>query len=179
MTRASRSICRLAWLVLPALTLVAASAGAAPSRGPSNELGGTPSQCSALQPGNQAVNVHWSAIRTRRPGCFFFSGPGELGRDDPLGTSASLEWGARRVALRFGAVTFEGRRAGSTVTLARQSTHAFAGDWRVTERIHGDLAQVGPECRGLRLTYAYEECHVGDPCPGSCHIDAVLTVAAR
>lgn len=164
---------------MPAVLLIAASAVAAPSRGPSTELGSSPSQCGGLQRGTHPVNVHWSSIRTRPAGCFFFSGPGELGRDNPLGTTATLTWRGPLLELHFGAVTFTGRRTGARVVLSRQSTHAFSGDWRVTERMQGTEAQVGPDCRGLRLTYGYEECQDGQACPGQCRLDAQLTVTAR
>ena len=158
-----------------ALSLVAAAASAAPTRGPDPP----PSGCAPVEPGTQAVRVRWATpARTRT--CFFFSGPGDLGRDDHLGARAQLTWRGSRVTLDFGGPRFTGTVRGDAVTLERRSTHEFGRPWQVTERIVGRLGDVtrgGRTCRGLRAHYRYEECPVGGDCPGDCTIDADLTVS--
>lgn len=120
------------------------------------------------------VQVRWASIR-RTDGCWFFSGPGELGRDDRLGTTAAWTRTGDQVSLRFGAVRFEGTIAGDRVTLRRVSEHASGRGWRVTETIEGTL--TGGACPTLTARYHYDECEIGSAsCPGQCHLDAAITL---
>src|SRR5262245_34249121 len=50
--------------------------------------------------GASTVLVGWGVVRSS-PGCFFFSGPGDLGRDDHLGALASLAVGSASGQLVF------------------------------------------------------------------------------
>jgi hypothetical protein len=99
------------------------------------------------------------------PGCFFFSGPGELGRDDRLGEHAELD--AER--LRF-SPTIELTRVelpDGSVTWSRESIHEFGGPWRVREAI-----TLLPSGAGWVGRYRYQELSPGATTPGTCTIDA-------
>jgi hypothetical protein len=136
--------------------------------------------------GARDVTVAWSDVRASQS-CFFFSGPGALGRNDRLGGRARLDLRDGRAVLDFGGgVRFTGS-AGERVTLARTSEHDFQGTWRVTERITGTW-QAGVErhldtpCteapRVAAAQYSYAECDTANPssCPGPCTITATLTI---
>lgn len=111
------------------------------------------------------VAVRWSGV-SATPGCFFFSGPRRLGRDDQLGSTACVSPGSpARVA--FGGAVF----TGSTGGLTRRSVHQFHGEWYADERLDGALQSDGR----LNGTYLYEECEAGKACPGRCAIRASVT----
>jgi len=118
--------------------------------------------------------VLWSDIATQTSGCFFFSGPGELGRNTPLDETAGFAIGDTRASLDFGAnVVFEGPRAADRVTLSRTSSHDYSdGKWTVRETITLDLAPAG----GWIGRYHYDEYEPGASDPGECHIDASVLV---
>lgn len=116
--------------------------------------------------------VRWSEI-VSSPGCFFFSGPGALGRDQQLGESATFAIGEGRASLDFGSgVVFAGPRTGDRITLARRATHDFSGKWVTAETITLELAPAG----GWIGRYHYDEHAPSDPTPGTCHIDASVLV---
>lgn len=134
-------------------------------------------ECRAFTGDTAPVHVGWSGI-TRSPTCWFFSGPGDLGRDDHLGDTAEWSRNADRVTLRFGPVVFGGTIAGDRVSLRRVSDHASGAGWRVTETIEGTLAREG--CPRLIARYHYDECETSvGPCPGQCHIDAAIVIEGR
>lgn len=117
------------------------------------------------EPEGVAVNVQWSGVHAT-DGCFFFSGPAGLGRDDALGDRACVVVGGRASA-SFGGATFTG--VGGRLT--RQSTHDFDGPWTVTEALTGALSDDG----AFSGTYAYRECEKGRQCPGRCRIEATVS----
>ncbi len=156
-------------LLVPLIASVAVAA-------PQQERG-----CSGLARGESTVNVRWAAPQSTA-GCFFFSGPGSLGRNDSLGSTAALSWQGERMVLAFGRARFEGNERGGTVRLARRTTHAYSGNWRVTELIEGSLASTrrgDSTCTVLNASYRYQECGPGGPCPGQCTIAASMVVSAR
>lgn len=136
--------------------------------------------------GARDVTVAWSNVRSTQA-CFFFSGPGTLGRDDRLGGRARLELSDGRAVLDFGGgVRFTGS-AGERIALTRTSDHDFQGAWRVTERITGTWRagverHVDTPCtespRVATAQYTYAECDTASPssCPGPCTITATLTI---
>lgn len=118
--------------------------------------------------------VRWSDVATVTSTCFFFSGPGELGRNTSLGEQATFAVGDHRARLGFGAdVVFDGPRAGDRITLSRVSTHDYdGGKWTVRETITLELAPAG----GWAGRYHYDEYEPGAATPGTCHIDASVLV---
>lgn len=125
-----------------------------------------------------AVAVEWGRS-TSVSSCFYFSGPGDLGRDDHLGARAAFLRSGDRITLSFGGLLFEGRIRGDRVTLERISEHDFDGPWKVTETIDATLG-ASEDCVVLRGTYRYAECDTspGASCPGPCSISAPLSVRA-
>ena len=122
-----------------------------------------------------ALRVKWrKTVLTR--GCFYFSGPNRIGRDNKLGVRATLERrGFGSLRLSFGVALFEGTAHGGKVRLTRKSDHGYQGSvWRTREMIVGTL-------RGgvLSGAYSYEECNTGGHkrCPGHCRITARLRAA--
>jgi hypothetical protein len=75
-------------------------------------------------------NVEWTEL-SYTEGCFFFAGPADLGRDEPLGYNAVV--GPQEI--RFGTFAFRQRSPG---VFARASTHAFGGEWEVVQLLEGD-----------------------------------------
>ncbi len=135
-------------------------------------------QCRSLDEGAGAARAGWGRA-DRTNGCFFFSGPHDLGRDDHLGAQARYEVTADRVVVHFGQLTFSGRLSGDRVQLRRVSNHEFGSTWRVTETIEARFVQERG-CRILRGTYHYQECDTaGNQCPGGCTIDAPVRITAR
>lgn len=139
-------------------------------------------QCHGLPAASGPVRVRWASI-TRTQTCWFFSGPGDLGRDDHLGESAQWSRIGDRVSLRFDRAVFEGTIAGGRVSLRRVSRHAEGAGWSVTETIEGTLAATpgssggADGCATLVGRYHYDECDTaGGACPGHCHIDAAITI---
>jgi hypothetical protein len=114
--------------------------------------------------------VTWGST-TSSTACFFFSGPGALGRDDMLGASATWTSGEARTMFDFGSgVRFFGTTPSE---LTRRTCHDFGGVWHVTERF-----ALVPSPSGWMGRYSYEECQVGvGPCPGRCRIDADVAIA--
>ncbi len=156
-------------LVLAALS-IASAASAAPSEAPPSH------ECASVGPGDRSVRVAWDTAE-RTAGCFFFSGPADLGRDDHLGASARLTWNGEDVTLAFGALRFTGRADASGVHLSRRSDHQYGGRWVVTEHIDGRLERGDDGCTILRATYRYREGMEGSQ-PGHCTIRAALAVTA-
>ena len=126
-----------------------------------------------------SLDAVWSGIRTT-PGCFFFSGPENLGRDTHLGADAAMVWEGDRVTLFFPpeAADFEGAldpEAGR-LRVERRAGYDFDAKWEVREVIEGVWAGGG-----FDGTYHYEECTMAafTPCAGKCTIDARLVLRAR
>ena len=145
----------------------AGSVRAVPTAGASS----TPS-CRGLGEGDTEVRVQFAPPRTT-DGCWFFSGPGALGRDDQLGATARWSREGARVKLRFAGAEFAGDVEGARVRLRRVSRHE---SWQVTETIEGELSGG---CPSLHARYHYDECEDGGACPGTCHIDATVGVSSR
>ena len=125
-----------------------------------------------------AVAVDWGRS-TSIGSCFYFSGPGDLGRDDDLGARAAYLRSANRIALSFEGLLFEGELSGDQVVLERVSEHDYDGTWKVTETITATLGKTD-DCVVLRGTYGYAECDTNRPvnCPGPCTISAPIEVRA-
>ena len=177
---ARRSGLAPALAAMAALSLLASSALAGPTEPPPPEPDRA-AGCRSLRQGEQAVRVAWGPAESTS-GCFFFSGPGELGRDDHLGSAGRLSWTGDRMALSFGSLRFDGSGRDGAFTLTRRSEHSFGGGWRVTERIQLTRSEVrrgGQRCATLRGRYTYQECQAGGACPGHCQITASLQVLAR
>jgi hypothetical protein len=122
------------------------------------------------------VAVVWQDVR-RTAGCFYFSGPAGLGRNDALGDLATWSAAGGRATLTFaGGQVFTGVRAGPQVELTRRTTYSSGGAWQVTEIIRGGF-------RGdvLEATYSYRECEAARPaaCPGNCTIEARVVARPR
>lgn len=117
------------------------------------------------------VSVEWSGVNAT-PGCFFFAGPGDHGRDEPLGSSAELTEEPDHVALSFGDAHFLGR-AGTPLELQRITQHDYEGKWEITQSM-----TLTSTSSGWQGTYQYQECQVDiqAPCPGNCSIQANLTI---
>lgn len=177
----------LAFAALAAVLLLAVAAGSPPPAAalPPGEQPARrpppppePERGTCLEPGDGAgdVRVRWGTPRSTQT-CFFFSGPFDLGRDDHLGDRARLTRRGDQITLAFGAHAFEGTARDGRVRMTRRSTHQYGGAWRVTEVIEGRLTTG--RCPALRLSYRYQECHdaPGAPCPGTCTIEAPLTVS--
>ena len=119
------------------------------------------------------VQAFWGTPTTT-PGCFFFSGPMEIGRDDQLGASATWTEQNGRVSLMFGPeIVFRGRRVGQQVILSRQSLHEYDSQWKVSEKLEGTVAG-----RVLEARYTYRECDKAHPkdCPGRCRVRAGVSL---
>ncbi len=125
-------------------------------------------------PASLPYGVGWSDIATVTSTCFFFSGPGELGRNTRLDETAAFAIGETRARLDFGAdVIFAGPREGDRIMLSRTSSHDYGDDkWTVRETITLDLAPAG----GWIGRYHYDEFEPGSATPGTCHIDATVLV---
>lgn len=161
-----------------------------PSAGPAQAPAAAPCPEDGPSEGQFTADVTWSNVRSTQS-CFFFSGPGGLGRDDHLGTSAQVELSAERATVDLGGARFAGR-TGERVSVSRVSTHRFSGGrWRVTERIVGRWAPGNTRyentpCtraggRTIRARYSYQECDTSHPeaCPGHCTIEADVTLRLR
>ena len=159
-------------IILSAILLSVSGARARPPTGPQPEGG-----CPAWNGESGDVAAQWGAP-TRTPGCWFFSGPGELGRDDHLGARARWSRQGDAISRVFGSARFEGRLEGRRVRLTRASTHQAGSPWRVTETITGELRETNG-CTTFVGRYHYDECEQGASCPGQCHIDADLRLTRR
>lgn len=164
MRRAATWLSVIGAIVLPSIALALPPVARAP-------------ECHGLPAASGPVRVRWASI-TRTQSCWFFSGPGDLGRDDHLGESAQWSRTGDRVTLRLGGAAFEGTIAGARVSLRRVSRHAEGAGWIVTETIEGTLDTVGESaCATLVGRYHYDECDsAGGACPGHCHIDSAITI---
>lgn len=112
------------------------------------------------------LRLEWSSIGTQ-PDCFYFSGPD--GRDDHLVGDVTVDRNGSDVRLRIGDEIFTGTFRDNELAVERHSAHDFDGPWNVTETIRGRYRE------GLmRARYHYEECEIGQTCPGRCTIDAKL-----
>lgn len=135
---------------------------------PSQTTDSTPPQTNALP-----VVVTWTNI-TSSPTCFFFSGPGLLGRNDHLGSEATWRDDGGNLTLDFGEnVLFRGTRAGANVTLLRRSSQDYGSKWDIEEQISGTISGAL-----LTASYEYHECNTTNPseCPSECEITAQLTI---
>lgn len=112
-------------------------------------------------------NVDWSDIQTT-DGCFFFSGPLDIGRDDHLGSTAIVRTGHQR-EVSFGDNRFVGPATGDAVL--RSSVHSFNGEWEVRERLQGSWTG-----RSFAGTYRYEEQPESDAHAGRCVITANVRI---
>jgi hypothetical protein len=131
------------------------------------------------------VQVEWSSI-VRTSGCWFFSGPPGVGRDDRLGTSAHWRRNGETATLAFGDLTF----SGSPMRLERVSSHDAGGAWTVQEVIEGEwraatiarheTTPCPPSDATFVGTYVYHECEerTRPSCPGRCTITANVTLRA-
>lgn len=132
-------------------------------------------QCQPLADGT--AEVRWGRANASN-GCFFFSGPHQLGRDDQLGERARYQRRGDQVTARFGDAVFSGVANGDHVLLERRSAHDFGGSWNVTEVIEARFVLVGG-CTILRGTYRYRECPAGQRCADSCTISAPVSFRSR
>jgi hypothetical protein len=125
--------------------------------------------------GPATVQVRWDAIRSSS-GCFFFGGPGNLARDDSLGTTARWLREGNALVLDFDGTRFEGDGTASPLVLRRSSQHDYQGKWDVTQTI--TLSPTSPGMLGG--SYGYRECNIEDPseCPTRCTIEARLSLPA-
>jgi hypothetical protein len=114
-------------------------------------------------------NVSWDDIRATE-GCFFFSGPLELGRDDHLGVEATITPGPV-TTVAFGPHTFRGPRG---EPLVRESGHDFQGAWVVRESLRGTWS-----ADGFAGTYRYQEREHRDEGWGRCAITAHVSIRAE
>lgn len=118
----------------------------------------------------------WTAIRAT-PGCFFFAGPGELGRDDPYGDGAEIVVREGFLAIGFSEATFfEGPEREGSFLLRRTATYDHGGAWRVKESLEGVIVDGA-----YAAIYRYEECDLargddGEGCPGPCTIEAAVRI---
>lgn len=113
--------------------------------------------------------VEWR-VEQVTDGCFFFSGPGVLGRDEQLGHDALLTDTHRTVrSLSFGGEAFVGSMAGATLALSRQTVHE---GWTVIE----DFELTPAPGLGFVGRYRYREIPPGGRVPGPCTIAARLSL---
>jgi hypothetical protein len=137
------------------------------------EIGAVTSAPAAPPPpprGAAPMQVQWSDV-TSSGGCFFFSGPDSLGRDDHLGARASYAQDGQTARLAFdGRVVFEGYLATQPFTLVRTSVHQYSGTWSVRETFALDPLGQG----AFRGRYHYDELDPSGNPTGSCNIDALV-----
>jgi len=121
------------------------------------------------------VGVFWSDIETAS-GCFFFCGPGDVGRDVKLGKRAHLKRDGDYLTLEFEKkIRFRGRVGDDNkVRLERQSAHDYGGTWQILQMIEGTFTDGA-----MSGTYSYSECDTTrkQGCPGRCTIEAHVEVA--
>jgi hypothetical protein len=162
----------------------AAPATAAPASAASHATSAPTISVTPLCPfgsGNRALRVSWTHV-VKSASCFFFSGPGDIGRDTKLGNAARWESNGDTVALVFGPARFSGSAGREPLTLVRTQRYDFHGPWRTTETIVGQWASPSPlaqtlavgQCPEFRGTYVYQECNLQNSaeCPGPCRISA-------
>ena len=114
--------------------------------------------------------VTWHDIKAA-DGCFFFSGPEGMGRDDNHGRKATIRRSGAEIVVAFEKTRFRGRiKKSGRFSAVRKAKYEYSGaQWETTETISGHW-------RGGKLDgrYSYEEC---DPtgeegCPTNCTIKA-------
>ena len=132
-------------------------------------------QCQPLTDGT--AEVRWGRAISSN-GCFFFSGPHQLGRDDQLGDRARYQRRGDQVTARFGDAVFSGVANADRVRLERRSAHEAGGTWNVTEVIEARFVVVDG-CTILRGTYRYQECPAGQRCADGCTISAPVSFRGR
>jgi hypothetical protein len=133
-------------------------------------VGGPVAQPSPPARSDRPLQVQWSNV-TSSSGCFFFSGPESLGRDDHLGAVASYASDGRTARLVFdGRVIFEGFLGTQPFTLVRTSVHQYSGTWSVRETFALDPLGQG----AFRGRYHYDELDPSGNPTGSCNIDALV-----
>jgi hypothetical protein len=115
-----------------------------------------------------AYGVSFTDVTEQTPTCFYFSGPGELGRDDRLGASAILD----ETSLTFASGPEFGLNASGV--FVRASSHDYDGIWTVHETI---TLTRSSENRFVG-EYHYEEFEPGATTPGQCRIDARIVLGA-
>ncbi len=160
------------------LALVGCTASVAVEAAPPSSVGvsssgnDNPRPMAALR--RAPVSVAWSDVHSSGS-CFFFSGPGDLGRDDHLGASASLTLEPPNAELVFeGDLRFVGPVWGGTLAASRESPHEYGGTWTTRETLR--LSASGDAWVG---TYHYDELDPSTRAPSSCHIDAAVVVVPR
>ncbi|RLB52520.1 MAG: hypothetical protein DRJ42_14660 [Deltaproteobacteria bacterium] len=162
------------WVTAAVALLSTASASARP-KPPAQDL------CRPFEAAQLSVHAEWGQP-TATNGCFFFSGPYELGRDDHLGPRAVFTRAGDRITARLGSrITFSGVVRGDRVQLRRVSDHEFGSTWTVTEIIDARFVNSATGCTELRGTYRYTECDTARPqsCPGRCTIATPVTFTER
>ncbi|MEM9194581.1 MAG: hypothetical protein AAGF12_35715 [Myxococcota bacterium] len=138
----------------------------------------TPGEQSCRPLSNGPAAARWGRA-TSTSGCFFFSGPHDLGRDDQLGRTSRFTRRGDQVTVQFGNATFVGQVRQGAVELRRVSQHTFGSIWTVTEVISARFVRE-QDCLVLRGTYRYTECDsAGGRCPGGCTIEAPVTIRGR
>ncbi len=116
--------------------------------------------------GPAAYNVTFSNITADLESCFYFSGPGTLGRDNQLGDSATYDGSSLRFA---GDLVFIQDSSGA---LVRVANHEYEGTWMTRETI-----TLSPQADHFMGTYHYDEFGDGGTTPSQCHIDARIELA--
>jgi hypothetical protein len=111
-------------------------------------------------------NVRWDDVQAT-DGCFFFSGPYHLGRDNRLGSQADVSQGPV-VTVDFGPYRFQGRQG---EPLVRESGHDFHGAWVVHESLRGRW-----DADGFVGTYRYQEREHDAASWGRCSVTARVTI---
>ena len=123
-------------------------------------------------------HARWTGVQPSG-GCWFFSGPGQLGRDRQLGSAVVVERSADRLAVAFDGARFEGALGpDGTVVLLRESGGVDGvSAWRTRETLTGRFSN-----ETLVADYGYRECQFDGQggCPevsrGDCRIHAAVTV---
>lgn len=113
-----------------------------------------------------AYRVTFREVTESAPDCFYFSGPGDLGRDDHLGDSATYDGSSLRFA---GDLVFVQDSSGA---LVRVANHQYEGTWMTRETI-----TLSPAGGGFAGTYHYDEFGDGGATPSACHLDAQVELA--
>jgi hypothetical protein len=144
------------------LLVVIAGSGCGGAAQPEPVAVGASSGSESAAPG--AVQLAFSDVTVDNPACFYFSGPGTLGRDDQLSGPVTLVDDTLQFA---GGQQFQREADGSFV---RTSTYEFEGTWTTRERI-----TLSPTSEGFSGDYRYDE-FAPDSSPSGCGINARVTV---
>lgn len=116
--------------------------------------------------GPVAYHVTFSGVTADTANCFYFSGPGDLGRNNQLGDSATYDGSSLRFA---GDLVFIQDSSGA---LVRVANHEYEGTWMTRETI-----TLSPQADHFMGTYHYDEFGDGGTTPSQCHIDARIELA--